>query len=60
MIVIDGKNKILGRLANFAAQKVLRGEEVKIVNCNYVIISGDRKLIEKKFLKFVDMGTPVN
>jgi len=49
MKIIDGKNTPLGRLASFAAKELLRGEEVKVVNCNHVIISGNKKNIEKEF-----------
>ena len=49
MKIIDGKNAILGRLASYAAKEVLRGEEVIIVNCNEVIISGNKKYIKQNF-----------
>ena len=58
MIVIDGKNKILGRLAVFAAKNAIKGEEIRVINCNEIIISGKPEIIEQKFLKFVDMGDP--
>jgi large subunit ribosomal protein L13 len=46
MIIIDGKNTVLGRLATFAAKEALKGEEIKIVNCEQVIITGNKKFIE--------------
>ncbi len=49
MIVIDGKNSILGRLSSFAAKKALKGEEIAIINCGEVRITGNRKNIEEKF-----------
>ena len=49
MKVIDGKNAVLGRLASYAAKESLKGEEVKIINCEQVIITGSRKFIEKDF-----------
>lgn len=48
-IVIDGKNAILGRLASFAAKETLKGEDVVIVNCRDIIITGNKKSIEKNF-----------
>ncbi len=49
MKVIDGKGAILGRLASYAAKESLKGEEIVILNCEQVIITGNRRDIEKKF-----------
>jgi large subunit ribosomal protein L13 len=49
MKIIDGQNTILGRLASYAAKEALKGEEVIVVNCEKVIITGSRKNIEKEF-----------
>src|SRR3989344_1166981 len=51
MIIIDGKNAILGRLSSYTAKQALRGEEVVIVNCESVIITGNKKDIKEKFLQ---------
>ena len=47
--VLDGKNAILGRLASHAAKELLKGEEIVILNCNDVIITGNKKTIKKDF-----------
>ena len=47
MIVIDGKNAILGRLAAHVAKEALKGEEFAIVNCEQIIITGNRKDIQE-------------
>jgi len=47
--IIDGKDAIMGRLASHVAKEVLKGEEIVILNCDQVIISGGRKSIEKDF-----------
>lgn len=49
MIVIDGKNTVLGRLASFAAKESLKGQEVSVVNCDQVIITGNKTTTEKEF-----------
>ncbi|MGD9276175.1 MAG: 50S ribosomal protein L13 [Candidatus Pacearchaeota archaeon] len=49
MKIIDGKNAILGRLASFTAKEALKGEEIAIVNCEEIIITGNKKSIEKDF-----------
>ncbi|MEM2878255.1 MAG: 50S ribosomal protein L13 [Candidatus Hadarchaeales archaeon] len=47
MLVIDGRDTILGRLASFVAKKLLEGESVTIVNAEHVVVSGKReKIIE--------------
>ena len=45
MLYIDGKDLVLGRLASFAAKRLLEGESVTIVNAEHVIISGRKESI---------------
>ncbi len=40
MKIYNGEGIILGRLASLAAKQALLGEEVKVVNCEKVVISG--------------------
>lgn len=47
--IIDGKNAVLGRLASYAAKESLKGEEIIILNCEQIIITGNKKNIEKEF-----------
>lgn len=49
MKVIDGKNAVLGRLASFAAKESLKGEEIAVVNCEEILISGNKKSIQRDF-----------
>ena len=49
MKIIDGKDQILGRLASYAAKEALKGEEIVILNCEHIIITGNKKDIEKEF-----------
>ena len=49
MKIIDGQETILGRLASNVAKMALQGEEVAVVNCEKVIITGTRKNIEAEF-----------
>jgi large subunit ribosomal protein L13 len=46
-MIIDGKDAILGRLSAYAAREALKGEEIAIVNCEQIIITGNRKNIEE-------------
>ncbi len=47
--IIDGKNAVLGRLASYAAKESLKGEEIVVLNCEQIIITGNKKNIEKEF-----------
>jgi large subunit ribosomal protein L13 len=49
MKIIDGKGAIMGRLASYAAKELLKGEDIVILNCEEVIITGSRKSIENDF-----------
>lgn len=49
MKIIDGKNAILGRLASYVVKEALKGEEIVILNCEEVIVTGNRKDIKEKF-----------
>ena len=49
--IIDGTNATLGRLASYVAKEALKGEEFVFLNCNKVVITGNRKSIEKDFLE---------
>ena len=40
MIIYNGENMILGRLAARVAKDALLGEEVKVINCEKVVVSG--------------------
>jgi len=49
MKIIDGTNAVLGRLASYAAKQALLGEEIVILNCERVIITGNRANIRERF-----------
>ena len=47
--VYEGAGAVMGRLASIVAKELLRGEEVVIVNCNEIIISGNKEDILEEF-----------
>ena len=49
MKVIDGTNAVMGRLASYVAKQALQGEGVAIINCDKVIITGNKVRIKEKF-----------
>ena len=40
-ILIDGKDAVLGRLASYAAKEALKGEEVTVLNCEKILVTGN-------------------
>ncbi|MFZ1970811.1 MAG: 50S ribosomal protein L13 [Candidatus Nanoarchaeia archaeon] len=48
MKVIDATGSTLGRLATYSAKNALKGEEIRVLNCDKIIITGNKKdLVEK-------------
>jgi len=58
MIVLDGKNAVLGRMATEVAKKLMKGEEVNIVNAERIIITGNPASIKKKYHFRREVGSP--
>ncbi len=42
MKIIDGTDATLGRLASYAAKEALKGEEIAILNCEKVLVTGNQ------------------
>ena len=60
MKVYNGENMILGRLAARVAKDALLGEEVKIINCEKVVVSGQKqKIFAKNKQDFERRGYPL-
>ena len=57
-MIIDGKNSIMGRVATFAAKKALMGEKVDVVNCEQMLITGNKKNVLAKYKRKKSMGVP--
>jgi large subunit ribosomal protein L13 len=49
MKILNGKGQVLGRLASYTAKELLRGEEIAIVNCERIIITGNKAFIRSEF-----------
>lgn len=49
MKIIDGSNTILGRLSSYIAKESLKGEEIILLNCSEVIITGNKNRIKEEF-----------
>ncbi|MFH0832631.1 MAG: 50S ribosomal protein L13 [Candidatus Aenigmatarchaeota archaeon] len=58
MIIVNGNNAVLGRMASYAAKKLLSGDEVTVINAEKIIITGDPKNTVVKYLERLKKGSP--
>ncbi len=56
-IVYDGSEAVFGRISSKVAKDLLKGNDVDLLNCDKMIISGDKKLLAKKILAKREMGS---
>jgi large subunit ribosomal protein L13 len=56
-IVYDGDGAVFGRIASVIAKDLLKGNDVDLINCEKMVISGDKKLLAKKILAKREMGS---
>ena len=47
--IINGENAVLGRLASYVAKEAMKGEDMVVVNCEQIIITGNKKSIKDQF-----------
>jgi len=57
-MIIDGNDLILGRAAAFIAKNALLGEKIDLVNCEEIVITGNKKNIFAKYKRKSSMGVP--
>lgn len=50
-IVIEGNGEILGRIASYAAKQALLGKQINVINCEKILVSGNRNFIVESYLK---------
>jgi len=55
-IIIDGENNIMGRLASYSAKQSMLGKNIIILNCDKVIVIGNKKDIIAKYLRLFKLG----
>lgn len=51
MKIIDGKDAVLGRLASYVARNVIKGEDIIVLNCGEVLVTGGKKNLLDEFQK---------
>ena len=59
-LLMDAKNKILGRFCSQVAKKALLGEKIVIINAKEAIISGSKRDIHEKYLNKLNISTATN
>jgi large subunit ribosomal protein L13 len=57
-IMINAEDCIAGRLASLVAKRLLNGEEIRIVNAEKAVISGDPKVVFDIFKGKISRGDP--
>src|SRR3989344_6447553 len=57
-MIIDGTNLILGRLASIVAKRALLGDEIVIVNCDKVVITGTKDNVFEEYKVKTNRGNP--
>lgn len=60
MKVIDADKRIIGRLASEIAREAKRGEDVRVLNSESAVVSGDREDVFEDYKQKVDRGSRDN
>jgi len=58
MLIVDGKNNILGRMSSKIAKELLKGETVILVNAEEIIITGSPKKVIERYLQRRNLRDP--
>ncbi|MEM3791649.1 MAG: 50S ribosomal protein L13 [Candidatus Micrarchaeaceae archaeon] len=59
-LLVDGKGKILGRIATKVAKELLNGNSVYVVNAEEILISGHKRSIAEKYKKRIEFKDKAN
>jgi large subunit ribosomal protein L13 len=57
MVIIDGKDCVLGRVATYAAKMAFEGEQVSVINAGDLVIIGDKNGIVSDYRNRLEIGT---
>ena len=52
LVIIDGRDHLLGRLASIVSKELLSGQKVVLVRCDEVVMSGSCAFFLSFFLSF--------
>lgn len=59
-IVVDGSDLIAGRLCSNVSKLLLQGNHVSIVNCEKIMISGNRRNIIEEYKNFLKIASIIH
>ncbi len=59
-IVVDATDHIAGRLASNVAKLLLKGNRVSIINCENIMLSGNRSNIIKEYRDFLEISSIIH
>lgn len=59
MAVIDGKGAVVGRLASVIAKRLLKGEEIVVVNAEHLLLSGNLESNYKEYFDAYNRGKAI-
>ena len=57
LVVVDGTDHIAGRLCSNVAKLLLKGNWVSVVNCDKILLSGNRKSIIEEYKAFLEIAS---
>lgn len=60
VLVVDGTNHRLGRLASIVAKHLLNGYHVHVINAEKIIISGKKKMVLEEYRKWMEIRGRAN
>ena len=60
MKIVNASGILMGRMASYVAEELLKGEKVTIINAEECIISGDRLRVFDKYLERRQRSSLVN
>ena len=53
MMIINGEGHILGRLASVVSKQLLEGEEIVVLNAEKIMLTGNKRYIQKNRKRYV-------
>jgi large subunit ribosomal protein L13 len=60
ILVIDGENQVLGRLASIVAKKLKLGYRVVVLNTEKIVVSGERRMVVDSYKLLFNITTHRN
>jgi len=60
LVVVDATNQIVGRMASRIAKLLLEGWEVKVINAEKAVFSGDPRMVVKGYQILLNVKTHTN